>query len=103
VIANLVINASRHARHAVRVAVAGGTHGVSVRVINDGPGISPQLERVLFEPWKHIDGSVGEFTGIGLAFCRLVCEAHGGRIWLDSAADGAVAFAFGIPHEPPSD
>jgi signal transduction histidine kinase len=97
VIGNLVTNASRHVRKKpVEVSVVGTAHGVSARVVNDGPGIDATVRPHLFEPWQRVSG-LHAGTGIGLAFCRLVCEAHGGSIWLDSAVDGEVAFAFGLP------
>ena len=95
VLTNLYANAARHAKkQPIAVDVTGGSHGVSVRVSNDGPGIELELQQHLFEPWQRF-GAAG--TGIGLAFCRLVCEAHEGKIWLDSGKAGEVAFAFGIP------
>jgi two-component system sensor histidine kinase/response regulator len=37
--------------------------------------------------------------GLGLAFCRLAIEAHGGRIWVEDGAPGAV-FCMRLPHGP---
>jgi signal transduction histidine kinase len=37
--------------------------------------------------------------GLGLAFCKVAVEAHGGRIWIEDAGPGAV-FCIGIPHAP---
>jgi two-component system, sensor histidine kinase and response regulator len=97
VLGNLVANATRHVRaRPIEVSVTGTAHGVSARVVNDGPGIEPAVRPHLFEPWQQVAG-LHAGTGIGLAFCRLVCEAHGGTIWLDNPMDGEVAFAFGLP------
>ena len=101
VFGNLIANAGRFARNApIEVEITGTTHGVSARVVNDGPAIPPAIQPHLFEPWTHVSG-LPTGTGIGLAFCRLACEAHGGTIWLDSGAEGSVAFAFGLPRRVP--
>jgi signal transduction histidine kinase len=102
VFGNLILNASRYARDApIRVEVSGTAHGVSAKVVNDGPAIDPELAPYLFEPWLKIEGlERSHRTGIGLAFCRLACEAHDGRIWLESPDAGSVTFAFGIPRAP---
>jgi signal transduction histidine kinase len=42
---------------------------------------------------------IGSNRGLGLTFCRLAAEAHGGRIWVEDAAPGAV-FCVRIPDEP---
>ncbi len=69
---------------------------VIVSVKDDGPGISPDLQAHLFQ--KFVSGRVrGRGSGLGLAFCRLVVEAHSGRIWLESAPGRGAAFYFTLP------
>jgi signal transduction histidine kinase len=69
---------------------------VAVSVRDDGPGISPDLQTHLFQ--KFVSGRVrGRGSGLGLAFCRLVVEAHGGRIWVESAPGSGAAFYFTLP------
>ncbi len=100
VLANLAGNALRYARKApVFVQVDGTEAGVTIRVVNDGPGIPLAIRDRIFVPWVVVSGgaATGQGTGLGLAFCRLVVEAHRGRIWIDSADDGHVAFAVFIP------
>jgi signal transduction histidine kinase len=98
---NLITNADRHAKNEpIRVEVTGTAHGVSARVTNDGEAVAAEVAPHLFEPWRQVDGGYQRGTGIGLAFCRLVCDAHDGKIWLDSAAAGSVTFAFGLPRVP---
>lgn len=101
VCANLVGNAIRYARRRpIQVQVDGEGAEVTIRVQNDGPAVLPEVRARLFEPWALVSGSVGggtQGTGLGLAFCRLAVEAHGGRIWLENAADGQVVFAVRLP------
>lgn len=103
---NLIDNAIRFtpAGKPIRVTVDywGSNGKLLVRVADSGPGI-PEKERsrVFDQYWqskknKPLRGSKG--TGIGLAFCKLVLEAHGERIWVEpiSPLPGA-CFAFTLP------
>ena len=67
-----------------------------VTVRDNGLGVDPdQASRIfgMFSRANHeIDG-----TGIGLAVCRRIVEAHGGRIWVESPAGGGSAFRFTLP------
>ena len=63
-------------------------------VDDDGPGIPPEVADDLFRPFvtsKHAG------TGLGLAFCRKVAEAHGGRIDVESSPLGGARFALELP------
>jgi signal transduction histidine kinase len=95
-VTNLVQNAVRHARRRPVIVEVEPGAPVTFRVTNDGPGIAPEHVQSLFEPWVVLDGAA-KGTGLGLAFCRNVILAHGGRIWLDSADEGCVSFAFSLP------
>ena len=87
VIGNLLSNAARHSPESsvIRVAaVRDGVH-VEVSVVDEGRGIPaerlPHLFRK-FSRWE--DDDAGGDTGLGLAICKGIVEAHGGRIWAES-------------------
>lgn len=101
VLDNLVSNAIAHtpAGGRVRVEVARNGAEAQVTVADSGEGISEELREWVFEkyaqgdPARHQVGSVG----LGLAFCRLAVEAHGGRIRVEPSEWGGSAFTFTLP------
>ena len=99
VLSNLLANATRHSpeRAPIRIeAVCEGVH-VAVAVADTGRGLAPERLAQLFR--KHVrddDGGVG--GGLGLAICKGLVEAHGGRIRAESAGPGQGArFTFTLP------
>ena len=104
VLNNLFSNASRHSPDAspIRVAaVQDGVH-VAISVSDDGQGVPPEQLPHLFR--KHaglVGGDRGGGAagyGLGLAICKGLVEAHGGRIWAESDGPGrGTRFTFAIP------
>ncbi|GAC1609051.1 MAG: hypothetical protein NVS4B10_24500 [Myxococcales bacterium] len=96
---NLVVNALRFVSkgHRIEVAAERSDSGILLRVANDGPAIPPERREHIFQK-QGIDvaGSRHNF-GLGLTFCRLVAEAHGGRIALEEAPGWNVAFVVRLP------
>jgi signal transduction histidine kinase len=96
---NLVSNAVKfRGDDAPRIAVAAEARPEhwTVTVADNGVGVAEADAGRIFgmfarASWEH-DG-----TGIGLAVCRRVVEAHGGRIWVDPAPGGGSAFRFTLP------
>jgi signal transduction histidine kinase len=77
-------------------ALADSPSALRVAVSDDGPGIPAELRERLFQ--KFSTGDVkGRGTGLGLAFCRLAVEAHGGRIWVDTEPGRGSTFNFTLP------
>jgi PAS domain S-box-containing protein len=73
-----------------------------VSVSDNGPGIPAGLQNRLFQ--KFVTGErEGSGSGLGLAFCRLVAEAHGGRIWVESEPGQETTFTFALPVAQESD
>jgi signal transduction histidine kinase len=67
-----------------------------VTVRDNGPGIPPELEERLFQ--KFVTGAQkGRGSGLGLAFCKMVIEAHGERIWIKETSENGTTFAFTLP------
>jgi signal transduction histidine kinase len=91
---NLLTNAVKYATRATEVELAaapGPDGGAWLSVTNRGPVIPSELHGRIFEKFFQVDGrGSGPFasTGLGLTFCKLVAEAHGGRIQVESPPAG---------------
>jgi signal transduction histidine kinase len=80
----------------IRVAAIQEGDWVQIEVYNNGPHIPPETQQMLFT--KFVAGQYqGRGYGLGLAFCRLVVEAHGGKIWIRNQPEGGVSFYFTLP------
>lgn len=101
VLHNLVGNALRYCKAGglVKLAAVGvpatatEPPGVEISVFNTGPQVPPTLVPKLFG--KYAQGKDGQ-RGLGLYFCRLACEAHGGRVRHEAQDDGP-AFVLRLP------
>ncbi len=72
---------------------------VLIGVQDTGPGIPDEAHPQLFEKFQQVPHIRGRRrgTGLGLPFCRLVVEAHGGRIWVDSQVGVGSTFLLTLP------
>ena len=71
--------------------VAGPDDQVEVTVADTGSGLAPEVARQLFQPFVT---TKRKGMGLGLSICRTIVEAHGGKIWVESPADGGTIFHF---------
>jgi len=78
-------------------AHAGENADVLVTVVDNGPGMPPETMPRVFEPFFT---TKSEGLGMGLAISRSIAEAHGGRLWADSAECGGTTINVTIPTEP---
>jgi signal transduction histidine kinase len=106
VFGNLIQNSLVHSSRSVELQVFArpDPHGVLFTVADNGPGIPPQYHEVIFHKFERVktpNVPRVRSSGLGLAFCRLVVEAHGGRIWVQSAEGAGSAFHIMLPVRPP--
>lgn len=72
---------------------------VRVEVCDTGTGIPDEYKNQLFDRYVQLNGQKGRRrgTGLGLTFCRMAVEAHGGRIWIEDNPAGGAVFNFTLP------
>ena len=104
VLNNLLFNAARHSQEMspIRVSAERGDVQVTVTVADEGIGVAADRLSSLFRKFTGITAAERERdfarTGLGLAICKGIVEAHGGRIWAESDGPGTGArFSFTIP------
>ena len=102
VVVNLVDNALKFTPRGGQVWVEARPEAemVQVAVVDTGPGIPSQERERVFEKFTQMPGQAGAVrgSGLGLAFCRMAVEAHGGRIWIEDGPGGRGSrFVFTLP------
>jgi signal transduction histidine kinase len=107
VMQNLLGNALKFtpATGLITVAVEANDDMVRVAVLDTGPGIPREYRERVFEKFGQVEAlSRGQrfSTGLGLTFCRLAVDAHGGRIGVDSEVGRGSTFWFVLPRNGPT-
>jgi two-component system, sensor histidine kinase and response regulator len=99
---NLVSNAIKHtpAGTRIRISIARGGGRVHVAVHDKGGGVPPQARAKIFEKFGTVESRherAYHSVGLGLAFCKLAIEAHGGTIGVDPGVPVGSTFWFELP------
>jgi PAS domain S-box-containing protein len=100
VITNLIENAVKYTPSSgtIHIGATQVDDTIHISVADSGPGIPTTMQRHIFDKFsriRHTDAPKG--IGLGLAFCRLAVEAHGGRIWVESEPGQGSTFIFALP------
>ncbi|QDF97765.1 histidine kinase [Azoarcus sp. DD4] len=102
VILNLLSNAAKfvpQGEGVVKVRLACDGHEIRVDVGDNGPGISPEQEAVIFQKFRQggDERSRPQGTGLGLPISRQIVEHFGGRLWVESRPGEGATFSFVLP------
>jgi two-component system sensor histidine kinase KdpD len=101
IVQNLLTNAVTHApgsgRLTCRARVKDGM--IQLSLADQGPGVREEHREAIFAKFSQLPGRTGPrtSTGLGLTFCRLAVEAHGGKIWVQEGPSGGADFRFTLP------
>ncbi|HVZ48756.1 MAG TPA: hybrid sensor histidine kinase/response regulator [Gemmatimonadaceae bacterium] len=105
VLGNLVQNAVNHSPGPVtlRLAARRDPKGILFTVADNGPGIPADYQEIIFRKFEQVHAQHAprvRSSGLGLTFCRLAVESHGGRIWVTSTEGEGSTFFVQMPLEP---
>lgn len=100
VLINLMENASKFTQPEGKIELGARRDGDSVHfwVQDNGPGIPFSEQERIFEKFTRMKGEgAPSGLGVGLAFCRLAVQGHGGRIWVESKTGHGARFLLTLP------
>ncbi|MEO5579842.1 MAG: ATP-binding protein [Gemmatimonadaceae bacterium] len=102
VFSNLIQNAVTHSSNPIQLVMSARRTGDSVlfTVADSGPGIPPEYHEVIFRKFGQVATGIAprvRSSGLGLTFCKLVVDLHGGMIWVRSQEGQGSAFYVEIP------
>jgi two-component system, NtrC family, sensor histidine kinase KinB len=98
VLTNLVVNALRYTKHGeIRISVEPRGDFVAISVSDTGTGIPQEYLPRIFDKFVQVPGAATGGAGLGLAISRLIVEAHGGQVSVQSGPDKGSTFTFTLP------
>jgi signal transduction histidine kinase len=104
---NLVQNAVTHSSSPIELGLSARKvppDAVLFTVSDTGPGIPPEYHEVIFRKFGQVAGPHAprvRSSGLGLTFCKLVVDLHGGMIWVNSKEGEGSSFYVQLPvHKP---
>ncbi len=115
VIINLLDNALKYADPGSLISLTASDHAnarmpdqeapltagkyVCISVADTGPGVPDDYKEIIFDRYAQVPGQKGRrrSAGLGLAFCRMAVEAHGGAIWVEDRDGGGSVFRITLP------
>ena len=108
VLVNLIGNALKYTPPGSSVRLSAKRSGADavLSVADDGPGISPEDKEKIFDMFYVGNNPVSagrKSLGLGLALCRTIVNAHGGKIWVDDNSPHGSVFSFTLPIEEVSE
>lgn len=105
VVVNLVHNAVLYSHQGTDILITATVSGqfVRVSVLDQGPGIPPAERKRVFQAFRrgvNEENGTGKGAGLGLAICKGLVEAHGGRIWVKKQSLPGTTISFTLPLVP---
>lgn len=106
VMLNLLSNAVKflaQGRGRVKVMLRLLTDGLEVSVADNGPGIRPEDQQLIFEKFRQVGDTMTakpSGTGLGLPISRRIVEHFGGKLWVESVPGEGATFRFTLPFAP---
>ncbi len=105
VLVNLLENAAKYSSPGTTIRVSASTadEKIAISVADNGIGIPSDAREMVFGKFVRLHGgddSQVSGTGLGLALCKAIVEAHGGKIWVESEPGKGATFIFTIPANP---
>jgi two-component system sensor histidine kinase KdpD len=102
VLLNLIDNAAQYSPPGAVIEVSAwcNTDEMIVQVADRGPGLAPEEAERVFEKFyrgQQATAATSRGAGLGLAICRAIMQAHGGRIWAENRVDGGACFSLSLP------
>lgn len=106
VLSNLIQNAVSHSASPIDLKLAARRAGEAIlfTVADNGPGIPPEYHELIFRKFGQVGGPNAprvRSSGLGLTFCKLVVDLHGGMIWVKSRESEGSSFYVQLPLHPP--
>ena len=104
VLVNVLENGCKYAGAKATFGIGARLHceELEIQIWDDGPGLPPGKEQMIFEKFARGDSeSAIPGVGLGLAICRAIIEAHGGRIRAENRPQGGARFSFTLPYKVP--
>jgi signal transduction histidine kinase len=105
VFSNLIQNAVTHSSTPIELTMSARktADGLLFTITDNGPGIPPEYHEVIFRKFGQVVGPNAprvRSSGLGLTFCKLVVDLHGGMIWVKSKEGEGSSFYIQLPLRP---